>query len=468
MMNDSTKYISGTIVSTAGVTTIVTSAIAYGSVAEAGSIVLSVAVFVAVLFPLYDPQPRRTIDVIKISLKRITAGCLAMITFGTTGILSVPSLSIVAVLGILLAVMIPLSVCILQRYTTTQRTVVVGDDPLLLSETIRRLPEEPVGFVSPVLSQQQLARADKSDVARSSVTQLDEAKNDIAATDGGGVLNQVDSLAGVNRLCGLSQLGHTLDDRSINTVVLALDEADRQECFGVLRVCHDAGVDVLARREINFAVLEADRVNDFILVNLEPWPWYSRLAKRMFDIAFATAGLVILSPLILVISLAIKLDSPGPILYGQRRTAELGATFPVWKFRSMLPESEDAHPGDDEDRITRFGRVLRRTHMDEIPQLLSILVGDMSVVGPRAAWTNEEAVLMRDVNDWPKRWAIPPGLTGLAQIRGVDSTDCKGKLEADLEYIQRQSLIFDLSIVTAQIWDVLHDCIDMLTPTDHS
>src|SRR5699024_3149014 len=101
-------------------------------------------------------------------------------------------------------------------------------------------------------------------------------------------------------------------------------------------------------------------------------------------IGFALAGLAVLSPVVFVIAVAIKLDDGGPIFYMQTRTAEFGETFPVYKFRSMSPHSEDSTPIDDREnqRITRVGHFLRRTHLDEIPQLGSILVGDMSVVGP--------------------------------------------------------------------------------------
>ncbi len=102
-----------------------------------------------------------------------------------------------------------------------------------------------------------------------------------------------------------------------------------------------------------------------------------------------------LSPIILLIAAAIKLDDLGAILYSQKRTAVFGETFKAFKFRSMVPEGESVKPVDDakNSQITRVGRLLRQTHLDEIPQLWSILVGDMSVVGPRAVWTEEESLL---------------------------------------------------------------------------
>jgi lipopolysaccharide/colanic/teichoic acid biosynthesis glycosyltransferase len=184
--------------------------------------------------------------------------------------------------------------------------------------------------------------------------------------------------------------------------------------------------------------------------------------KRTFDVVFAGIGLLVLSPLLVVIAAAIKLDSAGPVLYRQTRTAAFGDTFTVAKFRTMRPKSEDAVPVDDveNDRITRVGRVLRRTHLDEIPQLLVIFRGRMSVVGPRAAWVDEETLLEDQTNAWRRRWFVKPGLTGLAQINEVSSTDPEAKLRYDIEYIRNQSFWFDLKIVIRQLWLVGEDLLN--------
>ena len=163
-----------------------------------------------------------------------------------------------------------------------------------------------------------------------------------------------------------------------------------------------------------------------------------------------------------MIAIAIKVDSPGPIFYSQERTAEFGGTFEVYKFRSMVPESEEAEPGTSDDRVTRVGWFLRKTHLDELPQLWSILVGDMSVVGPRAVWTDEEYLLEEDVDAWRQRWLVRPGLTGLAQINGASSEDPRQKLRYDVEYIQKQSFWFDLRIVIRQVWQVLVDVLETI------
>jgi Sugar transferases involved in lipopolysaccharide synthesis len=203
-------------------------------------------------------------------------------------------------------------------------------------------------------------------------------------------------------------------------------------------------------------------------VDLEPWDPLDHLFKRVFDVVFATVGLLGFAPLIGVVGLAVKLDSPGPVFYSQDRTAGFGDTFPVYKFRSMVPEGEDTTPTEDDenDRITRVGGLLRKTHLDELPQLWSIFVGDMSVVGPRAVWTEEEVLLEEDEPAWRKRWFVKPGLTGLAQINDAKSTDPNLKLRYDLEYIRQQSFWFDLKIVIRQIWKVVQDVVGMVVGED--
>jgi lipopolysaccharide/colanic/teichoic acid biosynthesis glycosyltransferase len=173
---------------------------------------------------------------------------------------------------------------------------------------------------------------------------------------------------------------------------------------------------------------------------------------------------------LLVIAVAIKLDSPGPIFYGQERTAEFGDTFNVYKFRSMIPDAEAEtgavlsaeDSGDIDPRVTRVGRVLRETHLDEIPQLWSILVGDMSVVGPRPERPELDDDIQQSVHTWQQRWFVRPGLTGLAQINDAASTEPAEKLRYDVAYIRNQSFWFDLRILLRQLWMVAEDALGFL------
>ena len=180
--------------------------------------------------------------------------------------------------------------------------------------------------------------------------------------------------------------------------------------------------------------------------------------KRAFDIAFSSAGLIVTLPLSLLAALAIKADSPGPVFYAQERSGLRGARFKAWKFRSMVVDADrdgarQAVAGDA--RITRAGRILRATALDEVPQLWNILRGDMSVVGPRALRPGEIEVSSRDgvaepleaVPGFEIRSAVRPGLTGIAQIYARRDLPRRQKFRYDRLYLRRQSAWLDLLLV---------------------
>jgi lipopolysaccharide/colanic/teichoic acid biosynthesis glycosyltransferase len=271
----------------------------------------------------------------------------------------------------------------------------------------------------------------------------------------------------VEHLGGLSRLDDLLLAHDVDAVLLAFGESDRAAFFGTLTTCYDHGLVAKVHGGFADSVL-LDRTaatGDVVDVALDPWDLQDRVAKRVFDVCFALAGLVALSPLLLAAAVAIKLDSTGPVLYSQERTAEFGDTFTVYKFRSMVPEAEagtgarlsEEDAGGVDPRVTRVGRVLRRTHLDEIPQLWSILAGDMSVVGPRPERPALDSDIESSVAQWRRRWFVKPGLTGLAQIRGATGHDPAEKLRYDVEYVRRQSFPLDLKIVIRQVWQVLGD-----------
>lgn len=427
-----------------------------GSVLATGGVTALTAAYV--FRPFATAGLRRVTALLEATWKRVTIVCLALATAGYAGLLAPLTPITVVGIGAALAIVLPVWFWLLARRTTPTRTLVVGDDPSLFPTVARSLPSEPIGIVSPtVTSWRTGSDASGEDQDRVPVDAEPTAVADGEVATDGGVTSRM------QRIGGLSRLESVLRRNDVDTVALAFAAGDRQECFGVLQTCHDYGVDVLVHESLADGVLTGEAVGDALVrVDLEPIPWYSRVAKRGFDVVFAAVGLFLAAPVILVIAIAIKLDSPGPVLYSQSRTSELGGTFPVCKFRSMLPESENANPGDDDDRITRVGYILRRTHLDELPQLWSILAGDMSVVGPRAAWTEEDYLLEREVDGWSQRWCIKPGLTGLAQIRNVDSTNGKRKLECDLEYVEQRSFLFDLWIVCLQILTVLSDVWELI------
>lgn len=172
---------------------------------------------------------------------------------------------------------------------------------------------------------------------------------------------------------------------------------------------------------------------------------YKAFFKRFFDIILSFFAIVLLLWLFIFISLAIVIDDPGPVLFKQKRVGKGKRLFKIWKFRSMkmsTPKDTPTHKlKNPEQYITRVGKFLRKTSLDELPQIFNIFVGQMSIIGPRPAlWNQDDLVAERDkygVND------IRPGLSGWAQINGRDELEIPVKARLDGEYIERMSFVFD-------------------------
>jgi len=183
--------------------------------------------------------------------------------------------------------------------------------------------------------------------------------------------------------------------------------------------------------------------------------------KRLLDLVFAAIGLVLAGPLMVLTALAIKLDSQGPILYRQTRAGELGRPFTIYKFRSMRTDAERlgaSFAQENDPRITRVGRIIRKTRLDELPQLWNVLRGDMSMVGPRPERPVFIEQLEQQVPYFRQRLYVKPGVTGHAQVRcryGATAEDHLEKLQYDLYYIKSYSMMFDLSIMLDTIKVVL-------------
>ncbi|RUR35567.1 sugar transferase [Vreelandella populi] len=182
--------------------------------------------------------------------------------------------------------------------------------------------------------------------------------------------------------------------------------------------------------------------------------------KRLFDIVVSSACLVVLSPLLLLVALWIKLDSKGPVFFMQRRAGTGGKPFRIFKFRTMLDRPADAInqiqesviEGRRDPRITRAGRFIRATSLDELPQLLNIAKGDMSIVGPRPVLMEQKEVVPPS---YMKRFSVRPGLTGLAQVSGRRSLGWLQQLWLDAEYVERYSFLYDIGIILRTVKVVL-------------
>ncbi|HEU0066656.1 MAG TPA: exopolysaccharide biosynthesis polyprenyl glycosylphosphotransferase [Sphingomonas sp.] len=203
-------------------------------------------------------------------------------------------------------------------------------------------------------------------------------------------------------------------------------------------------------------------------VSTGPLSLRNRLVKRVFDLAFAVPALILLAPILVLTAVAIKLDSKGPVFFRQMRVGRGNELFAVFKFRSMRVDQCDAQgaisASRDDDRITRVGAIIRKTSIDELPQLLNVLLGSMSIVGPRphalGSMAGQELFWDVDERYW-HRHALKPGITGLAQVRGFRGAtykraDLTRRLQADLEYIAGWSVWRDLKILISTVTVVVH------------
>jgi exopolysaccharide biosynthesis polyprenyl glycosylphosphotransferase len=187
------------------------------------------------------------------------------------------------------------------------------------------------------------------------------------------------------------------------------------------------------------------------------------LAKRAFDLVAAVAGLILASPLLLLSAIIVKLESPrDPVLYHQERVGLNGKTFTIHKLRTMRSDAEagtgPVWSGANDTRVTAAGRFMRKTRLDEIPQLWNVLRGDMSLVGPRPERPAFVEQLTRQIPFYGQRHVVKPGVTGWAQVRysyGASVEDAMQKMQYDLYYVKHLSLGFDLLIVLETIKTVL-------------
>lgn len=189
-------------------------------------------------------------------------------------------------------------------------------------------------------------------------------------------------------------------------------------------------------------------------------------SKRILDLVILLAAMPVLLPILVVCAVAVRLDSPGPILFRQQRTGLHGVRFGMYKFRTMVANAEELKPSlahlnimtppdfkiIDDPRITRVGKFLRKTSLDEVPQIVNVLRGEMSLVGPRP--TSFAASTYRLWH--AERLEVTPGITGLWQVRGRNESTFDERLRLDVEYIAKRSILFDLRIMLETVGSVVN------------
>jgi exopolysaccharide biosynthesis polyprenyl glycosylphosphotransferase len=241
----------------------------------------------------------------------------------------------------------------------------------------------------------------------------------------------------------------------IRHVVLAFGAADEQELVGIVRRVHDPAVKFYAvPRLFELGVSHNDVGHELDGLPLVPvrrpgassnmWP-----AKRAFDLLVASLLLVLTSPVFLACALAVRLTSPGPVFFRQVRIGIGGRPFEILKFRTMRvnDDSSTQWSVDDDDRVTRAGRILRPTHLDELPQILNVLKGEMSLVGPRPERPHFVEQFASEIDGYHERHRVPVGITGWAQVNGYwGDTSIETRVRLDNRYIENWSLWRDLVI----------------------
>jgi exopolysaccharide biosynthesis polyprenyl glycosylphosphotransferase len=263
-------------------------------------------------------------------------------------------------------------------------------------------------------------------------------------------------------LGNLKQLQDIIVNNSVGDILIALEANQRENIIDIIRYCSVEKVNLKIMPdtyEIVSGLVKTNQLYGVPLIEVMPeiLSPNAKFIKRFFDIIVSIFILLILSPLLILISILIKVTSKGPVLYRQIRVGKNSKEFIMYKFRSMIENAEEYGPewsGEKDPRITRVGRFIRKTYLDEVPQMLNVLKNDMSLVGPRPERPHFVQKLKKEFSYYYKRLSIKPGITGWAQIKHkYDSSldDVREKLQYDFYYIENMSLKLDLKIIVNTI-----------------
>lgn len=276
-----------------------------------------------------------------------------------------------------------------------------------------------------------------------------------------------DTLEGKRVLGGIKDLPDLITVHDIKQIVIALESSDHKHLLDIIELTSGIPVSLKIIPDMYDIISGQARTNQIYGVPLieimpELMPLWERIVKRLMDIVVSVIVLTVFAPFALLIAIAIKLNSPGPVIYQQRRLGKNGKIFKIKKFRSMVQDAESqtgpVWAAKDDPRVTTVGKFLRKTRLDEVPQFINVLKGEMSLVGPRPERPEMAAEIEKELPLHPRRLRVRPGITGWAQVKHkYDTTleDVEKKLEYDLFYIENMSLRLDLKIILNTFWVVL-------------
>ncbi|MBN2357006.1 sugar transferase [candidate division KSB1 bacterium] len=258
---------------------------------------------------------------------------------------------------------------------------------------------------------------------------------------------------------GLAKLKTLVRRHKVEEVILSLGHLPHKRVMHIIGLCEELLVQIKIEPDLYDIVMgqaRTQQIYGFPLIEINPqlMPMWEKRMKRMLDVGFSALFLILTFPLFILIALVIKVDSRGPVFFKQKRVGRKGIIFTIYKFRTMVHDAEKmtgpVWAGKKDPRITRAGRILRKLRLDEFPQFINVLYGDMSLVGPRPERPFFVDRLKREYPYYLRRLKVKPGITGWAQVKGkYDTTieDVKQKLEYDLYYIENMSLRMDFRIL---------------------
>ncbi len=280
---------------------------------------------------------------------------------------------------------------------------------------------------------------------------------------------QIAKAKGINSISpdSIENLSAKLKELNAEEIVISTDKSDHSQLMDIVSEASEAGYRVNIEPDLYSIFTGQTRAQSLYGIPLieirtqllKPW---QEATKRAFDIVFSTLVIIIGLPFWLIIAMIVKLDSPGPVIYKQPRVGKLGKVFMIYKFRSMKPETtvkKQTWTTVNDPRVTKFGRFIRKTHIDEIPQFWNVLIGDMSVVGPRPEQPKIVDELVKELPYYKRRHIVRPGITGWWQVKyksyEFSIEEIENRLKDDFYYIENLSLQLDFEIIARTIWLVI-------------
>jgi len=250
----------------------------------------------------------------------------------------------------------------------------------------------------------------------------------------------------------------------IQKILIAISATEQDLLFKLIKICEGINIEFMLVPDFIELITSRLKIEEisgipFMKIKSLPLNIWNRMEKRLFDIIFSFILLLIASPLLIILSILIKIDSKGSVFYKQERIGLDGKSFLLIKFRSMRTNAESSGPrfvSDKDERITRFGKYLRRFSLDELPQFINVLKGEMSVVGPRPEREYFILKLKDSIKRYLERHRVKCGITGWAQVNGYrgPTTSLQSRIDYDIYYIENWSLVFDFKIILKTLKEV--------------